>query len=77
MPNSFGALNQPASCIKEDQQMSTTAAHQRIYQHSLPLEDARAQAAYGQHSQVGKILEIHQELPGRIHIVLVRQQVGF
>jgi acyl-CoA hydrolase len=53
------------------------AAHERIYQHSLPLEDARAQAAYGQHSQVGKILEIHQELPGRIHIVLIRQQVGF
>jgi LUD domain len=53
------------------------AAHQRIYQHSLPLEDTRAQAAYGQHSQVGKILEIHQELPGRIHIVVIRQQVGF
>jgi LUD domain len=53
------------------------AAHQRIYTHSLKLEDARAQAAYGQHSQVGKILEIHQELPGRIHIVLIRQQVGF
>jgi acyl-CoA hydrolase len=53
------------------------AAHERIYQHSLPLEDVRAQAAYGQHSQVGKILEIHQELPGRIHVVLVRQQVGF
>ena len=53
------------------------AAHERIYQHSLPLEDARAQVAYGQHSQVGKILEIHQELPGRIHIVLIRQQVGF
>jgi hypothetical protein len=53
------------------------AAHERIYQHSLPLEDARAQAAYGQHSQVGKVLEIHQELPGRIHIVLIRQPVGF
>jgi acyl-CoA hydrolase len=53
------------------------AAHERIYTHSLPLEDARAQAAYGQHSQVGKLLEIHQELPGRIHIVLIRQQVGF
>ena len=53
------------------------AAHQRIYQHSLPLEDARAQVAYGQHSQVAKILEIHQELPGRIHIVLIRQQVGY
>jgi acyl-CoA hydrolase len=52
-------------------------AHERIYQHSLKLEDARAQAAYGQHSSVGKVLEIHQELPGRIHVVLIRQQVGF
>jgi hypothetical protein len=53
------------------------AAHERIYQHSLKLEDARAQAAYGQHSYVGKILEIRQELPGRIHIVLIRQPTGF
>ena len=53
------------------------AARERIYQHSLKLEDARAQAAYGQHSYVGKILEIHQELPGRIHLVLIRQPVGF
>jgi acyl-CoA hydrolase len=53
------------------------AAHQRIYQHSLKLEDARAQAAYGQHSYVGKVLEIHQELPGRIHVVLVRQPLGY
>jgi acyl-CoA hydrolase len=53
------------------------AAHERIYQHSLKLEDARAQAVYGQHSSVGKVLEIHQELPGRIHVVLIRQPVGF
>jgi acyl-CoA hydrolase len=53
------------------------AAHERIYQHSLVMEDARAIAAYGQHSSVGKVLEIHQELPGRIHIVLIRQVVGF
>src|ERR1700722_2521704 len=53
------------------------AAHERIYPPSLVLEDARAIAAYGQHSSVGKILEIHQELPGRIHIVLIRQVVGF
>jgi hypothetical protein len=53
------------------------AARERIYQHSLVLEDARAIAAYGQRSSVGKILEIHQELPGRIHIVLIRQVVGF
>jgi acyl-CoA hydrolase len=53
------------------------AARQRVYEHSLKLEDARAQAAYGQHSSVGKVLEVHQELPDRIHIVLIRQQVGY
>src|ERR1700676_4219720 len=53
------------------------AAHERIYKHSLILEDARAYAAYGQNSYVGKVLEIHQELPGRIHIVLIRQSIGF
>jgi len=53
------------------------AAHERIYKHSLKLEDARAYATYGQNSSVGKILEIHQELPGRIHVVLIRQPVGF
>jgi acyl-CoA hydrolase len=56
---------------------SLEAARERIYQHSLVLEDARAVAAYGQHSSVGKIMEIHQELPGRIHIVLVREPAGF
>jgi acyl-CoA hydrolase len=56
---------------------SLEAAHERIYKHSLVLEDARAIAAYGQNSSVGKVLEIHQELPGRIHIVLVRQSVGY
>jgi hypothetical protein len=58
--------------------VSTLAdAHERIYQHSLKLEDVRALAAYGQNSSVGKVLEIHQEQPGRIHIVLIRQVVGF
>ena len=52
------------------------AARQAVLARIPPLEDVRAQAAYGQHSQVGKILEIHQELPGRVHIVLIRQQVG-
>jgi hypothetical protein len=52
-------------------------ARDRIFEHSLKLEDARAMAAYGQNSAVGKILEIHQERPGRIHVVLIRQSVGF
>ena len=53
------------------------AARERIFKHSLKLEDARALIAYGQNSSVGKILEIDQEQPGRIHIVLIRQTVGF
>lgn len=52
-------------------------AHERIAEHSLKLEDGRAVAVYGQHSFVGKVLEIRQELPGRVHVVLVRQSVGF
>ena len=53
------------------------AARERIFEHSLKLEDARAYAAYGQNSAVGKILEIHQEMPGRIHVTLIRRSVGF
>ena len=53
------------------------AAHERISEHSFKLEDARALEAYGDHSRVGKMLEIHQEDPGRIHVVLIRAVVGF
>jgi hypothetical protein len=55
----------------------STAARDRIYPRSLVLEDTRAVAACGQHSQVETILEIHQEIPGRIHVVLARLPVGF
>jgi hypothetical protein len=53
------------------------AARERIFEHSLKLEQVRAYATYGFDSYVGKILEIHQEQPGRIHVVLIRQVVGF
>ena len=56
---------------------SLEAARERIVEHSLKLEDARAYAAYGQNSYIGKVLEIHQEQPGRIHVVLIRQSIGF
>ncbi|WP_433369777.1 LUD domain-containing protein [Actinoplanes sp. CA-142083] len=52
-------------------------AHDRVVNHSLKLEDVRAQATYGQGSYIGKVLEIRQEMPGRIHLVLIRQNVGF
>jgi hypothetical protein len=56
---------------------SVEEGRERIFEHSFKLEDARALAAYGQNSSVGKILEIHSELPGRIQVVLIRQSIGF
>jgi L-lactate utilization protein LutC len=52
-------------------------AHERIHQHCFELENQRALAVYGRGSYIGKILEIHQDEPGRTHVVLIRQAVGF
>ncbi len=50
----------------------------RIDEYAFPLEDARAQAAYGVHSGVNKILIINRELtPGRITVVFVDEVLGF
>jgi len=50
----------------------------RINEYSFPLEDARAQAAYGIHSAVNKVLIINREIvPGRITVVLVDEVLGF
>jgi hypothetical protein len=50
----------------------------RIDEYSFPLEDARAQAAYGIHSGVNKVLIINREIaPGRITVVLVDEVLGF
>jgi hypothetical protein len=50
----------------------------RINEYAFPLEDARAQAAYGIHSAVNKVLIINHEIvPGRITIVLVDEVLGF
>jgi hypothetical protein len=53
------------------------AARARIFDYCLKLEDARALAAYSMNSRIGKILEIHQEDPGRSHVVLIREAIGF
>jgi hypothetical protein len=50
----------------------------RIDEYAFPLEDARAQAEYGIHSAVNKILIINGEItPGRITVVLVDEVLGF
>ncbi len=50
----------------------------RIDEYAYPLEDARAQAAYGIHSAVNKVVVINREItPGRITVVLVDEVLGF
>src|SRR3990170_6084769 len=50
----------------------------RIYEYTLPLEDKRAQKAYGVHSGVNKILIINKEImPERTTVILVGEKLGF
>jgi YkgG family uncharacterized protein len=53
-------------------------ALRRINEYAFALEDARAQASYGIHSAVNKILIINREItPGRITVVFVDEVLGF
>jgi len=49
----------------------------RIREYSFPLENIRAQQAYGRPSAINKILIVNGEIPGRITMVLVKQNLGF
>ena len=50
----------------------------RIYEYSYPLEDRRAQEAYGIRSAVNKILIVNGErTPDRIHMIIVGENLGF
>jgi len=50
----------------------------RIEEYSYPLEDARLLELLGIHSAVGKTLIINREVvPGRITIVLVKEELGY
>ena len=49
----------------------------RIAEYSYPLEDTRMQEAFGRHSSVNKTLIINRDAPGRITIVLVKENLGF
>lgn len=50
----------------------------RIDEYAFPIEDVRAQAAYGVHSGVYKMLIMNREYtPGRITVVFVDEVLGF
>src|SRR2546428_2805373 len=57
---------------------SLDEAMRRIQEYALPLEDERAQLAYGQGSFIGKELIFYREyLPDRVHVILVKEKLGF
>jgi hypothetical protein len=54
------------------------AALRRVEEHCLPLESARAQAAYGYPSAVNRLLILNAEpYPGRGTVLLLREAIGF
>ena len=53
-------------------------AFERVYKHTLPLEDARARKVYGFGSGVNKLLIFNREsVPGRITMILIKEKLGF
>ena len=50
----------------------------RIEEYSYPLEDARLLTALGIHTAIGKTLIVNREVvPGRITVVLVKEELGY
>jgi L-lactate utilization protein LutC len=49
----------------------------RIREYSLPLENARAQKAYGVGSEIKKILIFFKENPGRLNLIFIGEDIGY
>ena len=48
----------------------------RVQEHCLPLEDERAQRAYGAHTSLNKLLVLNMETASRTHVILVCEPLG-
>ena len=50
----------------------------RIQEYSVPLEDVHMQELYNTHTNLSKLLIINREIrPGRITMIIVKEQLGF
>ncbi|HKU18787.1 MAG TPA: LUD domain-containing protein [Candidatus Saccharimonadales bacterium] len=58
--------------VKDDAQ-----AEERLRTHVFPLENERSKQAYSAPSEIRKLVHFYKELPGRIHVVIVKQTLGF
>jgi hypothetical protein len=55
-----------------------STALRRVEEHALPLESARAEAAYGRPSAINRLLILNAEpQPGRGTVLLLREAIGF
>ena len=52
------------------------AAFRRLDEYAFPMEDVRAQKAYGMHSKINKMLVLQGDMPGRVTVVIVNEVVG-
>lgn len=52
-------------------------AMDRLESHTLPLEDERAQQAYGVGSQISKLLIYRKEPVGRVTVIIFHESVGY
>jgi L-lactate utilization protein LutC len=53
-------------------------AIKRVYEYVYPLEDIRAQDAYGIHSNVSKLLIVNKEInPNRTKVIFVKEKLGY
>lgn len=53
-------------------------AMRRLEEHTLPLENVRAQAVYGKPSHINRLLIMNAEpVPGRGTVILLREAIGF
>jgi len=52
-------------------------AMRRVREYVYPLENERAQKAYGSPSQLGKWVIMEHDFPGRTTLILVKEKLGF
>jgi L-lactate utilization protein LutC len=53
-------------------------AFKRLEEYTFPLEDQRAQKAYGMHSSINKVLIYNKEvMPARTTLIFIKENLGF
>jgi len=77
-PYSFGASNVVWVVGGQKIVRDREQALKRLYEHCLPLEDARAKKAYGIGSSINRIFIFEKEPdPKRIKLIFVKERLGF